>query len=86
MSPFKGQISAYTDGRSNAATYCFVFFILFCQGELMCANYDLTSVDSIQMWFAICDFPCEFHYSRAGYGKRDILMQWRCFSGSGVIE
>lgn len=42
------------------------FFILFCQGALMCANYDLTSVDSIQMWFAICDFPCEFHYSRAG--------------------
>ncbi len=41
----------------------------------MCANYDLTSVDSIQMWFAICDFPCEFHYSRAGYGKRDNVFQ-----------
>lgn len=62
------------------------FFILFCQGELMCANYDLTSVDSIQMWSAICEFPCEFHYSRARYGKRDIVLQWLCFSGSRVIE
>lgn len=81
MSPFKGQISAYTDGRSNAAAYCYVF-ILKCQGELMCANYDLTSVDSIQMCLAIC----EFHYLRPEYGKRDILMQWWCFSGSREIE
>lgn len=67
---FKGQMS--TDGRLNATTY----FISFRQGELMSANYDLTSVDSIQMCLAIC----EFHYSAAGLGEkgekeREILMQ-----------
>lgn len=60
--------------RQHIASF-FFFFISFCQGELICANYDLTSADSIQMWLAICQSPCEFHYSRAGYGKREIVLQ-----------
>lgn len=75
MSPFLKDKYPHTQMDVQMCQHIASGFFLshFAMGELMCVNYDVTSADSIQMWLAICESPCEYHHSGAGFGKRDIF-------------